>query len=388
VSCGASHPRSSRGPVLAALLGLLAPLPLLAQEAARVEVTVDRGENSTRLLLTHSRSPNYVIQSSRGRIAIRYAEPIVLEPPELRFEDDVLQSCKLRDDTTIVLDLGRAYDRYESFELRNPHRLVLDLKRRVRRGEREGPPRHGPLAEPDKIIVIDPGHGGVEHGAVGPTGLEEKEVALALARNLKHALQRADPGISVVLTRDEDRLLGLDERTAIANHNRADLFVSIHVNASPALAANGAETYFLASQATDDEARTLAALENRAASSTASEAPPGKLDLVLWDLAQNQYLAESAALAEAIQGHLNLLTGTRNRGVRQAPFRVLMGATMPAVLVEVGFISNPEEEAKLRTPSYQRQVVAAMTAAIREFLANLRRFEKPGAAGEPQVPLP
>ena len=149
-----------------------------------------------------------------------------------------------------------------------------------------------------------------------------------------------------MLTRDEDRLVGLDERTAIANHNRADLFLSIHVNASPRARASGAETYYLSTNASDDEARILAALENQSGQQDSAVPNPrveqGSLDLVLWDLAQNQYLAESSALAESIQQHMNWMTGTRSRGVRQAPFRVLMGAMMPAVLVEVGFISNPE----------------------------------------------
>ncbi|NIM01625.1 MAG: N-acetylmuramoyl-L-alanine amidase, partial [Acidobacteria bacterium] len=237
---------------------------------------------------------------------------------------------------------------YESFELRNPFRLVLDLQSGAVGSITAPPP-----AERDptrKIVVIDPGHGGVETGATGPTGLREKEVALDLARRVQRRLQR-DRNLTVVLTRDEDRLIGLDERTAIANHNRADLFLSIHLNASPRSTATGAETYFLSNDATDDDARTLAALENRAAGVSENQtnaANDRNLDLVLWDLAQNQFLAESSLLAERVQWHLNALTGTRDRGVRQAPFRVLMGAMMPAILIEAGFLSNVEEEERFR----------------------------------------
>jgi N-acetylmuramoyl-L-alanine amidase len=213
----------------------------------------------------------------------------------------------------------------------------------------------------------------------------EKQITLRLARRLQRALERGNPSISVVLTRDEDRLVGLDERTAIANHNKADLFVSIHLNASPRARAAGAETYFLSTDATDDEARILAALENEAATGSAARPDQrvgqGSLDLVLWDLAQNQYLAESSALAESIQRHLNRLTGTRSRGVRQAPFRVLMGAMMPAVLVEVGFISNPDEEELFRSPRYEARVVEAIATAIEEFLLNLERYAAPGSTG-------
>jgi N-acetylmuramoyl-L-alanine amidase len=185
----------------------------------------------------------------------------------------------------------------------------------------------------------------------------------------------------VVLTRDEDRLMGLDERTAIANYNRADLFLSIHLNASPRPEATGAETYYLSTDATDAEARTLAVRENLSPGG-AAELPPelADLQLVLWDLAQNRYLAESGALAESIQHHLNQLTGTRDRGVRQAPFRILMGAMMPAVLVEVGFISNEKQEAMFRSSSYRADVVDALAAAVEDFLRNLERLAVPASS--------
>jgi len=196
-----------------------------------------------------------------------------------------------------------------------------------------------------------------------------------------------------VLTRDEDRLVGLDERTAIANHNQATLFLSIHLNASPRPKAHGAETYFLSTKATDDEARTLAALENDASgvsddSVYTVEGERRDLDLVLWDLAQNQYLAESSVLAENMQIHLNELTGTRDRGVRQAPFRVLMGATMPSILVEVGFISNPDEESQLRGEVYRTRVAQAMAAAVHDFLSDLERLSRPTYSGAPGASQP
>ena len=174
----------------------------------------------------------------------------------------------------------------------------------------------------------------------------------------------------MVLTRDEDRQVARDERTAIANQNRAELFVSLHLNSSPAKGASGAETYFLSPEATDDEARTLAGMENEAARLGVSIQPAGaggNLDLILWDLAQNQYLAESARLAGVVQRELNELAGTRDRGVRQAPFTVLMGATMPAILVELGFVSNPAEEARLKDGAYRDRIVLALVRAVQGF---------------------
>jgi N-acetylmuramoyl-L-alanine amidase len=352
-----------------------------------VNVSVDSSTDSTRLVLTHSRQVGYVIETSRSKVRVRYAEPVDVQPPNARFEDPILKRYRMRDDRTLSLDTGSRYDRYETFELRNPFRLVLDLKAAPRRAS--GQDRRRTRPEKTTIIVLDPGHGGVEHGAIGPTGLREKDVTLTLARRLKRELERGNRSINVVLTRDEDRLVGLDERTAIANHNKADLFLSIHLNASPRARATGAETYYLSADATDDEARILAALENQAGSQAVKRpdqrVEQGSLDLVLWDLAQNQYLAESSALAESIQRHLNRLTGTRSRGVRQAPFRVLMGATMPAVLVEVGFISNTDEEELFQTSSYRARVVTAMAAAVEEFLLDLERYSVPGSVGRGTV---
>jgi N-acetylmuramoyl-L-alanine amidase len=364
---------------------LLAALPASSSDPATVEISVDRSAASTRLVLTHSRQVGYVIEEVRGKVRIRYTESIDLRPPTSRFDDPVLRRYRMRDTRTLTLETGPDYDRYDSFELRNPFRVVLDLRKAPQRVQR-GKTRRSRY-EPSTIIVIDPGHGGIENGAVGPTGLIEKEVTLTLARRLKRVLERGRPSLSVVLTRDEDRLLGLDERTAIANHNRADLFVSIHLNASSQSAATGAETYYLSSDATDAEARILAARENLSPQGS-RELPPdlADLELVLWDLAQNRYLAESGALAESIQRQLNQLTGTRNRGVRQAPFRVLMGAMMPAVLVEVGFVSNEKQEALLRSSRYRNDIVNAVAAAVDEFLNNLESLSAPKSYGARREP--
>lgn len=221
-------------------------------------------------------------------------------------------------------------------------------------------------------VVVDPGHGGDEDGARGPSGLLEKDVTLDVARRLKTRLA-AGPGTEVILTRNDDRTVGLDERTAIANHARADLFVSIHANSSRRDSAHGSETYFLSLKATDDDARTLAAMENDALRLDQGVQGQSGLEMVLWDLAQSAYLKESSDLAEAIQDRLNDLLGVRNRGIKQAPFRVLMGATMPAVLVEVAFISSPEEEKRLREPSFKDQLAQAIEESIRRFQEKFHR---------------
>jgi len=357
--------------------------PDAAAQRPTVQVQVDAAPGNVRLIVTHSKPVAYTLEPHADRLAVVYTEPVLVRPEAKTVADPILARYELKRQVRLTFFTGAAFRTYDSFELRNPFRLVIDLRGvKPSSGTALAPvPRRD---ESGTIIVIDPGHGGVEHGAVGPSGLQEKNVALDLSRRLRQSLQN-DPSISVVLTRDEDRLISLDERTAIANHNRADLFISIHLNSSRRSSAKGAETFFLATEATDDEARTLAALENRASgvdqeTLTADGTERRDLDLVLWDLAQNQYIAESSALAERVQQQMNELVGTRDRGVRQAPFRVLMGATMPAILVEVGFISNAGEEERLKTVAYRNQVVQALTAAVREFLDDLERLSAPGAA--------
>ena len=312
------------------------------------------------------------LESSAGGVEARCDAALTATPAQRDVDDPVLAGWKVDGSQSILFLTGSGFRRVESFELRNPSRLVIDfMGKRPRGGKPSAPAAAAIVSAPRPIVVLDPGHGGVETGAVGPGGLQEKEVVLDLARRLKVALERE--GYTAILTRDGDNVLPLDDRTAVANYNRAVLFVSIHLNASSRASAVGAETYFLSSESTDDEARTLAALENKAyaAGDANSPSPPpsvGKdIELILWDLAQQRYLEESARLAESVQRELNTLTGVRDRGVRQAPFTVLMGATMPAILVEVGFISNPEEESRLRDDGYRDRIVEGIARAVREF---------------------
>jgi N-acetylmuramoyl-L-alanine amidase len=156
--------------------------------------------------------------------------------------------------------------------------------------------------------------------------------------------------------------VSLDQRTSIANQYKADLFLSVHMNAAVVKDAKGSETYFLSLEASDELARKAAETENASASSAASD-----LNLILWDLAQQAYLGESSRFAQAIQEELNAATSVANRGVKQAPFKVLVGATMPAALVEVGFITNPEEEEKLKSEEFQNLMVEALTRAVQRY---------------------
>jgi N-acetylmuramoyl-L-alanine amidase len=226
--------------------------------------------------------------------------------------------------------------------------------------------------------VIDPGHGGSDTGAVGSKGVEEKTITLLLAQVLRSRLEERLP-VRVVLTRTDDAELPLDTRTALANQQKADLFISLHINSVHGSSARGAETYFSSLQASDENAARSAATENLSNGANDGEGEDALYDLqlILWDLAQSHYLAESQRLAALVQEEFNEALGLRDRGVKQAPFRVLLGAAMPAVLVECGFISNPEEEERLLDPAYRADLVNSLVRAVTRYRAQREGLDLP-----------
>lgn len=212
--------------------------------------------------------------------------------------------------------------------------------------------------------MVDPGHGGDDGGAKGPKGLKEKAAALEIGKAVAARLEAA--GFEALLTREDDTFIPLWDRARAANAEGADLFISLHLNAARARAARGSEVYFLSlGQGDDDE---VAAAEN-AGAGAAPENPDSVVASILDDLAQKAFLQDSERLAVAIQSQLNRLAGIRERGVKQAPFIVLRGAAMPAVLVEVAFISNPREEAKLKDAAFRAKVADAITLGVRRYFA-------------------
>ncbi len=213
-------------------------------------------------------------------------------------------------------------------------------------------------------IVIDPGHGGSDTGAVSGSGTVEKDVVLSVARRLAGIL--AGQGHTVRLTRPGDEARGLTDRTALANRVDAVAFVSLHANASTVASVQGAETYYMSldDSSTDEHAAATAQLENFADTGGARS----DLDLILWDLAQAEVLNQSAELALAVQNRLNERLGLKDRGVKQAPFAVLTGATMPAILVEIGFLSNPAEAQQLESADHQQRLAEALAFGIDDFV--------------------
>jgi N-acetylmuramoyl-L-alanine amidase len=345
-------------------------------EIPKVQVTTFASGEMVRVVFEASESVPFRVQQEPGRVTVTVARDLIdvlLQPT--RLAGGIVSGVQFQGgrDNLFAVELGPRFKSLKATEQEAPARLVLEFQGPPLAGAERAAtgvsaPKPAPrLSEPEpavRSIVIDPGHGGENPGARGPGGALEKDVALAIARKLRAELVNTR-GLQVFLTRDKDVDVDLDERTAIANNYKADLFVSIHVNASRARGVKGSEVYFLSYQASDDDSRRTAHLEG------AVEPPPdgaqGDLALILWDMAQAEHLEESSALASRIQDELAGVTGSEGRGVKQAPFRVLVGAAMPAVLVEVAFISNPDEEKLLVSDAYQSKVAASLARGIERF---------------------
>jgi N-acetylmuramoyl-L-alanine amidase len=292
---------------------------------------------------------------------------------------DLIAAVRLGEGPTVAIDLGPRFGTYRASDVpadRGAGRIVIDVM--TQQTTEPQPPSQPPAPPPQeppplldlvpagtlRTIVIDPGHGGTEEGARGRNGTLEKNVTLSVARRLKAALE-ARLGVRAILTRDGDQTVGLDERAAVANNNKADLFLSLHANASVRPGATGAEVFYLSLDEYGDQARRVAQSE--------SEALPvfgggtRDIEVILWEMAQARYIEQSAALAASVESSLRGRIPMSARAMQQAPFRVLVGANMPAVLIEMGFITNPDQEKLLASDSFQNEIVQALVDSVIRF---------------------
>jgi N-acetylmuramoyl-L-alanine amidase len=219
-------------------------------------------------------------------------------------------------------------------------------------------------------IVIDPGHGGHDTGTIGPTGLMEKDLCLDVALRLGKIIQQRLPGAEIIYTRSDDTFIPLEERTNIANQAKADLFISIHANSSHDHAARGVETYYLNLKGSP-EAMEVAAREN-----ASSDEGVHDLEDMVKKIAQNEKIDESKEFAEDIQDSLakriqKASRAEKNRGVRKAPFVVLIGADMPSILTEISFLSNPADEKLLKQPEYRQRVAEGLYQGVADYLQSM-----------------
>jgi N-acetylmuramoyl-L-alanine amidase len=215
-----------------------------------------------------------------------------------------------------------------------------------------------------QTMVVDAGHGGEDTGVRGPKGTLEKQVTLDAARRLK-TLVESRLGVRVVMTRDDDRAVSLDERDAIANNSKADLFLSLHANASPSASVKGAEVYYLRLDRAGEDARRNAAATELILPVVGGITRP--IDIIPWDLAQASHVEASSHFASMLEEELEKRVPPGPRPLQQAPMRVLSGANMPAALVEMAYLSNSEQEQRVKSDEFQGGVVQAMYDAIVRF---------------------
>ena len=346
----------------------------------------------TRVVIDADNEVSYTHRLLKKDVSIKKPQRLYIDLNNSRLGKDITKVVPINDNLLIdaragqyvsnrvrvVVDI-KSFKTYKIFSLKNPFRIVIDVWGTVAKpaqpvvkvSKKNAKIPAGALAKQLALgvsrIVIDPGHGGRDYGAPGYLkGVHEKNVVLKLARRLAKKI-RKELGCEVVMTRNSDRNLTLEERTAIANTKNADLFISIHTNAARDRRAYGIETFFL-NLATDNDAILVAARENATSTKNISD-----LETILSDLMQNAKINESSRLAVHVQKSMNRhlkkhYSRIRSKGVKQAPFYVLLGAQMPAILIETSFISNPRECKRLNNTAYQNQMSEAIVKGIKEYI--------------------
>ncbi len=342
-------------------------------------------EGYTRVVFQSDRAFSYAVDARDDRLQLRLNVRADFPAPAVAVANSPLLekvTCEQRSEGSVLtVHFRGAAAVKKSFVLEKPFRVVFDL---VRAEKAPPPPPQAPPAEaksdpvaeepapaprpkPIETICLDPGHGGEDFGAIGRSKLKEKDVTLKIALKLKKTIE-SRTGLRVIMTRDKDSEVSLNTRASIANNQLAQMFISIHANSSFRKSAYGSETYFVSLQATDPEALELAQKENQNAEDPGEAIQNDELKMILWNMAQTEHIRESSKLAESIQNELNQLLGTRDRGVKQAPFRVLMRTAMPAVLIEAVFISNPSEERKLQSDDFLDRIAQAIYNGVSKFI--------------------
>lgn len=279
----------------------------------------------------------------------------------------------------IVFELLKPDYEFKVIQLENPFRIVIDiyLKGGSKQLSKELEKKKESQISLKRTIVIDPGHGGKDPGAIGPTGLKEKDVVLDVALKVRELL-KSDPQYDIVLTRDQDIFIPLNKRTEIANKINADLFISIHANASTNSYARGVETYLL-NWTDDEEAIRVAAREN-AISVKKMKQLKGELGFMLASLEREAKRDDSVRLAGYIHNsmadELKNDFSRHNNGVKQALFYVLVGAQMPSCLLEISYISNPEEERLLDDESYRMKIAQSLVEGIKNYFIKTDQIKK------------
>jgi N-acetylmuramoyl-L-alanine amidase len=382
-------------PVAGTPIELRKPSRLILLGDVRMPRVIGRVEalgSLARLTFDVAPATAHTVAQDASRLLLRFeADALDLSLPSSSPVPDLVQDVRAEGNTTVAINLGPRYASFRASDApgaRGDVQVVIEIIARTT--DAPATPAPATPAEPPPVfevtpagtlrtVVIDPGHGGADDGAKGPAGSSEKTIALSVARRLKAALE-ARLGVRVILTRDGDTAVGLDERAAVANNNKADLFISLHANASVRQAVRGAEVFFLSLEDYGDEAMRAASAPREALPVFGGGARD--IEVVPWRMAQARHIDRSGNFARLTEAALRSRIPLSPRALVQAPLRVLVGANMPAVLVEMGFITNPEQEAQLLSDNHQSDIVQALAEAVVQFRDG--RVLAPEAAREHQ----
>ncbi len=354
-----------------------------------------RGQ-SGQLSLEITPEVTHLITEEPGRIFIEFNSDAIEVTQHPQARGGTIQNITLSQSPPgLLLEVGPSYDSYNVTRhsiTNNSSQLVIDFAATTPRivSDASSPEPtsanrssstfpDGPLPFQDspaiRTIVVDAGHGGLDEGSRGANGTLEKDVTLDVASLLTETLERR-LGVRVIQTRTSDTLVDLDRRAAIANNNNADLFISLHINSSVSPEPEGAEVFYLSIDDYGSEAQEIATRERQFL--PVSGGGNRDIDMTLWEMAQARYLDHSAVLAQLIEQELRSRVPMSPRAIREAPFRVLVGANMPAVLIEMGFISNPDQEEAFLSDNFQSSIVAAIVESVIRFqdrIGNLSTVE-------------
>jgi len=348
----------------------------------RLTMRYDPVGTGARLTIDATPQTASVVTQESGRMTIRFdadALDAAIPPVQAQGLVPIVSAIRAVDAATLAIDLGPRFSgfRASTENINASTRLVIDLSSSVPTDTSAAPaapappanasaptgelPVFGQQAPVIRTVVIDPGHGGQDTGVIGSGGTAEKDITLATARRLRATLE-GRLGVRVILTREEDRSLALDDRVAMANNNKADLFLSLHVNGSFRPATQGAAIYV--ARFTDSD-KSVAALAH--ARVPLFGGGSRDIELVPWSLAQIRHVDQSLMLARILQHEFETRVALNTRSIEQAPLRVLESANMPAALIEMGYLTNAEQEQQLAGGDFQSAVVASVADAVSRF---------------------
>ena len=358
-------------------LDLRRPSRLLIVGDLRVPHVTVRHEplgNAARLTVDATPLATSVVSQEGGRLLIRFeADALDLVPPTIQSQG-IVSAVRFVAPVSLAVELGPRFGAFRatSETIETTTRLTIDFTTNATDSTAAPPPPPATplpnLRQPASLIntiVLDPGHGGQDVGTKGAAGALEKDVTLATARRLKAAIETR-LGVRVILTRDEDRLVSIDDRSAIANNNKADLFLSLHANASPRSSVTGAAV-FVAAFGDADQSRAVLTPERVPVFGGGMR----DIELVPWSFAQLRFLQQSTEVAHILETQLQKVAPLATPAVAGAPFRVLESTNMPALLVEMGYLSNPEQEKQLAGADFQNGLAQAVVEAIIAFRDHL-----------------